>query len=199
MNIIVVGLSHRTAPVEVRERLAFPPNLIEKPLRELVSLEDISEGLIVSTCNRVEIYATTRDIGGGLARVKRFLADHHGLRSAARLCTAALAAVTLAVLLVPPTPALLAVTVFVVGGAAAGLLTLGMVEAAQGEHAEDITTRVQQVSLVYTALSACGPALAGLLIEHSGQPALLWALQGLLVAVLVGLLRGRPAAYTASS
>ncbi len=79
MNIIVVGLSHRTAPVEVRERLAFPPNLIEKPLRELVSLEDISEGLIVSTCNRVEIYATTRDIGGGLARVKRFLADHHGL------------------------------------------------------------------------------------------------------------------------
>lgn len=128
-----------------------------------------------------------------------WLADHHGLRSAARLCTAALAAVTLAVLLVPPTPALLAVTVFVVGGAAAGLLTLGMVEAAQGEHAEDITTRVQQVSLVYTALSACGPALAGLLIERSGQPALLWALQGLLVAVLVGLLRGRPAAYTASS
>jgi glutamyl-tRNA reductase len=77
MNIIVVGLSHKTAPVEVRERVAFSPNLIERPLRELVSLDDISEGVIVSTCNRVEIYATTHDIAGGIARIKRFLADHH--------------------------------------------------------------------------------------------------------------------------
>ena len=69
MNIIVVGLSHKTAPVEVRERVAFSPNLIERPLRELLSLDDISEGVIVSTCNRVEIYATTRDIAGGTARI----------------------------------------------------------------------------------------------------------------------------------
>lgn len=77
MNIIVVGLSHKTAPLEVREKVAFSPNLIEKPLRELVALEDIVEGLIISTCNRVEIYATTRDIAGGISRIKRFLADHH--------------------------------------------------------------------------------------------------------------------------
>ena len=77
MNIIVVGLSHKTANVEIRERVAFSPNQIEKPLRELVALDNLVEGVIVSTCNRVEIYATTRDIAGGIARVKRFLADYH--------------------------------------------------------------------------------------------------------------------------
>ncbi|OGT97751.1 MAG: glutamyl-tRNA reductase [Geobacteraceae bacterium GWC2_48_7] len=77
MNIIVVGLSHKTATVEIREKVAFSPNQIEKPLRELIALEDIVEGIIVSTCNRVEIYATTRDIAGGISRIKRFLADHH--------------------------------------------------------------------------------------------------------------------------
>ena len=77
MNIIVVGLSHKTANVEIRERVAFSPNKIEKPLRELVALDNLVEGVIVSTCNRVEIYATTRDIAGGIARVKRFLADYH--------------------------------------------------------------------------------------------------------------------------
>ncbi len=77
MNIIVVGLSHKTASVEIREKVAFSPNQIEKPLRELVSLDNLVEGVIVSTCNRVEIYATTRDIAGGIARIKRFLADYH--------------------------------------------------------------------------------------------------------------------------
>jgi len=77
MNIIVVGLSHKTATVEIREKVAFSPNQIDKPLRELVALDGIIEGVIVSTCNRVEIYVTTRDIAGGIARVKRFLADYH--------------------------------------------------------------------------------------------------------------------------
>ena len=79
MNIIVVGLSHKTASVDIREKVAFSPNSIEKPLRELVALEGIVEGVIVSTCNRVEIYATTRDIAGGIARIRRFMADYHHL------------------------------------------------------------------------------------------------------------------------
>jgi glutamyl-tRNA reductase len=79
MNIIVVGLSHKTATVEIREKVAFSPNQIEKPLKELVALDGIIEGVIVSTCNRVEIYATTRDIAGGIARIKRFVADYHHL------------------------------------------------------------------------------------------------------------------------
>jgi glutamyl-tRNA reductase len=79
MNIIVVGLSHKTASVDIREKVAFSPNSIKKPLQELVALDGIVEGIIVSTCNRVEIYATTRDIAGGIARIRRFLADYHHL------------------------------------------------------------------------------------------------------------------------
>jgi len=79
MNIVVVGLSHKTAAVEIREKVAFAPTHMEKPLHALVALDDITEGVIVSTCNRVEIYVTTRDIAGGIARVKRFLADHHNV------------------------------------------------------------------------------------------------------------------------
>lgn len=79
MNIIVVGLSHKTASVDIREKAAFSPNSIERPLRELVNLDGIVEGIIVSTCNRVEIYATTRDIAGGIARIRRFMAEYHRL------------------------------------------------------------------------------------------------------------------------
>ena len=77
MNIVVVGLSHKTAAVEIREKIAFSPTQMEKPLDMLVALDGITEGIIVSTCNRVEVYVTTRDIAGGIARVKRFLADYH--------------------------------------------------------------------------------------------------------------------------
>jgi glutamyl-tRNA reductase len=45
----------------------------------LVDLPDITEAVIVSTCNRVEVYVTTRDIAGGISRVKRFLAEYHNL------------------------------------------------------------------------------------------------------------------------
>ncbi len=79
MNIIVVGLSHKTASVDIREKVAFAPTQMEKPLSQLLALQDINEAIIVSTCNRVEIYASTRDVAGAMARLKRFLADHHNL------------------------------------------------------------------------------------------------------------------------
>ncbi len=82
MNIIVVGLSHKTAPVEIRERVAFAPTAMEKPLRLLVGLPGIAEGLIVSTCNRVECYAVSRDADGGLAQLRRFMTEYHGLADA---------------------------------------------------------------------------------------------------------------------
>jgi glutamyl-tRNA reductase len=65
--------------VEIREKVAFSPTQMEKPLQQVVALPDITEAVIVSTCNRVEIYATTRDIAGGISRLKRFLADYHHL------------------------------------------------------------------------------------------------------------------------
>ncbi|RME34409.1 MAG: glutamyl-tRNA reductase, partial [Deltaproteobacteria bacterium] len=79
MNIIVVGLSHHTAPVEIREKVAFAPTDMEKPLRQVVELPEISEAVIVSTCNRVEIYATAKDADAGIAVLRRFLARYHGL------------------------------------------------------------------------------------------------------------------------
>jgi glutamyl-tRNA reductase len=60
-DFIVVGLSHRTAPVEVRERLAVAPDRLEHELREITAVGHFDEALLVSTCNRVELYATSLD------------------------------------------------------------------------------------------------------------------------------------------
>lgn len=80
MNIIVVGLSHKTAPVEIREKVAFAPTAMEKPLHALVALPSVTEGLIVSTCNRVELYVTSRDAEEAINQLTHFLADFHQLQ-----------------------------------------------------------------------------------------------------------------------
>jgi len=59
--IVVVGLSHRTAPIEVRERLALPADRVPSFLRGLVEREPVGEALVVSTCNRVEVVAAGTD------------------------------------------------------------------------------------------------------------------------------------------
>ena len=59
MSIILVGVNHKTAPVEIRERLAFSDEACADGLRRLVDGEIVREGLIVSTCNRVEILSAT--------------------------------------------------------------------------------------------------------------------------------------------
>src|ERR671912_418820 len=78
MSIILVGLNHKTAPVEVRERLAFTDAACTETLQTLVDGELISEGLIVSTCNRVEVLAATRGVNSGeegAARISSFLSE----------------------------------------------------------------------------------------------------------------------------
>jgi glutamyl-tRNA reductase len=77
MSIVLVGLNHRSAPVEVREQLAFTDEACDRNLRVLVDGELLREGLIVSTCNRVEILTAT---GKGLAtegieRITEFLTE----------------------------------------------------------------------------------------------------------------------------
>jgi len=59
MSILLVGVNHKTAPVEIRERLAFNDEACASSLRQLVDGEIVREGLIVSTCNRVEILGAT--------------------------------------------------------------------------------------------------------------------------------------------
>jgi glutamyl-tRNA reductase len=79
MGIVVVGLSHKTAPIEVREKLNFPENTLPDALRKLMTYEGIRESLIMSTCNRVEIYASVQDSAQGIDRIKQFISDYHGL------------------------------------------------------------------------------------------------------------------------
>jgi glutamyl-tRNA reductase len=77
MSIVLVGLNHKTAPIEVREQLAFTDEACAESLRVLVDGELVREGLIVSTCNRVEILATTKEQGGSEAaeRLSHFLSS----------------------------------------------------------------------------------------------------------------------------
>jgi glutamyl-tRNA reductase len=77
MHIIVVGLSHKTAPVEVREKLAVPESRLGEALSRLCSYPGIREGLLLSTCNRVEVYAIVDDLEEGYGRVQEFMADTH--------------------------------------------------------------------------------------------------------------------------
>ena len=77
MHIVVVGLSHHTAPVEIREKLAFAPTAMEKPLRQMLELPAVAEALIVSTCNRVELYAVTKEPDTAIVNLRRFLASFH--------------------------------------------------------------------------------------------------------------------------
>ena len=82
MSIVLVGLNHKTAPVAVRERLAFTDEACADGLRALVDGEVVREGLIVSTCNRVEVLAATGDTGAaeGAARITRFLSESRSIR-----------------------------------------------------------------------------------------------------------------------
>jgi glutamyl-tRNA reductase len=75
MSIILIGVNHKTAPVEIRERLAFDDAACAAGLRSLVDGEVVREGLIVSTCNRVEILSATANeqIDLGTGRVTQFL------------------------------------------------------------------------------------------------------------------------------
>ena len=74
-KLVLVGLNHRSAPVEVRERLAFSNGLLEPALRRLVDAETIQEGVIVSTCNRVEVIACATDHDAAEERIKTLLAE----------------------------------------------------------------------------------------------------------------------------
>ena len=77
MSLLVVGVSHRTAPVAVLERVAVSgEDATTKVLDELLTGEHVTEAMVVSTCNRVEIYAVVATFHGGLTEVSGVLARH---------------------------------------------------------------------------------------------------------------------------
>ena len=79
MHIAVVGLSHRTAPVEIREKLSIPEQSMEISLQALRGHEQVLEASILSTCNRLEIYTLVRHPDLGITAVRDFLSGHSGL------------------------------------------------------------------------------------------------------------------------
>jgi glutamyl-tRNA reductase len=79
MHIAVVGLSHRTAPVEIRERLSIPEQSLEASLQRLRSDDQVLEASILSTCNRLEIYTLLRHPDDGIEAVGSFLSQVSGL------------------------------------------------------------------------------------------------------------------------
>ena len=76
-QILLVGLSHKTAPLELRESVSFKSDQI---LESLPALRDeFGEAVILSTCNRSEIYTVTDDTAADVSRIHRFVADYHDL------------------------------------------------------------------------------------------------------------------------
>jgi glutamyl-tRNA reductase len=76
MNIVVIGLSHKTAPVEVREKLSIPEPQLEAAIKSLQSCAHIAEVAILSTCNRLEIYVVVTETELGIREVSQFLSDY---------------------------------------------------------------------------------------------------------------------------
>ncbi|MBF0472429.1 MAG: glutamyl-tRNA reductase [Nitrospirae bacterium] len=79
MSIITIGLNHKTADIELREKLAFDKDRIVPGLKGLLELDTIAEALIVSTCNRVELYLSGSDEIESVNSACRFLAEFHNI------------------------------------------------------------------------------------------------------------------------
>lgn len=79
LELIIIGLNHKTAPIEIREKLAFQESAIEEALTRAHSLSALRENMILSTCNRVEIYAVSQEVEKTIGDLKSFLSIYHNL------------------------------------------------------------------------------------------------------------------------
>ena len=82
MNVILVGMNHKTAPLEIRERLSIACGENVRPLEEILRAPAVKEVLYLSTCNRVEVLARAEDMEEAIARVKSFILRHGNLDTA---------------------------------------------------------------------------------------------------------------------
>ncbi|WP_019815017.1 glutamyl-tRNA reductase [Saccharomonospora saliphila] len=82
MSVLALGLSHRTADLTTLERAAVPATDVVKVLDELQQADDVSEVMLLSTCNRIEVYAVVETFHGGLASIADVLARQAGMEAA---------------------------------------------------------------------------------------------------------------------
>jgi len=81
MNIVLIGMNHKTAPLEIRERLPLSSRNNVHPLLEMIKIPQIKEAFYLSTCNRVEALASAVDAKGAVERLKEFIFPHGDLTS----------------------------------------------------------------------------------------------------------------------
>lgn len=79
MSLLVVGLSHRSAPVSVLERAALTTDAQIKLLQDTVAAEPATEAAVLATCNRIELYADVDKFHAGVAELSTLLAQHSGV------------------------------------------------------------------------------------------------------------------------
>jgi glutamyl-tRNA reductase len=79
VHLILVGISHRTAPVELRERIDFHARGLERTLGTLTAGDPLKEAVVLSTCNRAELYAVSDDVERGRAALMNFISQFHAL------------------------------------------------------------------------------------------------------------------------
>ncbi|MFQ5575234.1 MAG: glutamyl-tRNA reductase, partial [Terriglobia bacterium] len=77
MHLVMGGLSHKTAPVEIRETLEIPLTKLDSALSALLTEEELKEAVIVSTCNRTEVYAVASEFPAGQKCIVDFLSSYH--------------------------------------------------------------------------------------------------------------------------
>ena len=81
MSLITLGINHKTAPLKLRERLAFTPQTLPEALHSLKQLENVDEAGILSTCNRTELYCARSNDSGEI--LPDWLCRFHGLQEGA--------------------------------------------------------------------------------------------------------------------
>ena len=79
MSVLVLGLNYKNAPIGLLERIAVPADHLPKALASLCTREHVLEAVVLSTCNRVEVYAHVTRFHGGVADVRNFFAEWSGL------------------------------------------------------------------------------------------------------------------------
>ncbi len=79
MKVLVVGLNHKTADIDVREKLAFNGPKLEDGLLRIKRLPEVKEAVVLSTCNRVEMYANVKDTQKAVESIKAFISGFHGI------------------------------------------------------------------------------------------------------------------------
>jgi glutamyl-tRNA reductase len=75
LSVVVVGLNHRTVPLDLLERMTIPASRLPKALADLTSREHINEAVVLSTCNRIEVYVFAEKFHGAYQDIRNFFAE----------------------------------------------------------------------------------------------------------------------------